>query len=72
MSKPDPTKITWDDLHDRNVDERLREQATISSTAAHYERAEVIAPQVASPGFNVVQPPVRRHRWLSSEGPLGA
>ena len=53
MDKPDPTKITWDELNDRNVDERLREHATITSTAAHYAQADVIAPKIAPP--NVLQ-----------------
>ena len=51
MNDPTPTKITWDDLNDRRVDDRLKEEATVSSTATHYASATVNVPQVAAPSL---------------------
>jgi hypothetical protein len=44
----EPIKISRDDLVSENVEGRLREQATVRSTKDHYERANVVAPEIAA------------------------
>lgn len=44
----DPIKISRDDLMSQNVAGRLREQSTVRSTKEHYERAQVVAPEIAA------------------------
>lgn len=43
----EPIKISRDDLVSEHVEGRLREQATVRSTKDHYERANVVAPEIA-------------------------
>lgn len=50
--------ITWDELRDPKVEERLRERQAVTSTQQHYEQAQLPAPTLTgSPG---------RFAWLRS------
>src|ERR1700712_3666298 len=44
----EPIKISREDLMSEGVEGRLREQSTVKSTKDHYERANVVAPQIAA------------------------
>lgn len=41
----DKLKISWDDLNDKKVEDKLKQQEAVASTQQHYEQSNVAVPQ---------------------------
>jgi hypothetical protein len=57
----DKLAISWDDLNDPKVEEKLKERAAVTGTADHYEQAQVPTPTA---------PTERRFKWLQNAAVL--